>query len=99
MSNTLVSMISMGVLGIGLSIALVIASKKFAVESDPRVDDLEGVLPGANCGACGYAGCRSFAEALATGEAPTNGCPVVELALRSWLLRFWVSRIVALVEM
>jgi len=75
-SNTLVSMISMGVLGIGLSIALVIASKKFAVESDPRVDDLEGVLPGANCGACGYAGCRSFAEALATGEAPTNGCPV-----------------------
>jgi len=33
-------------------------------------------LPGVNCGACGYAGCRSFAENVAGGEAPANGCPV-----------------------
>lgn len=76
MSNTLVSIFSMGLLGAMLSISLVIASKKFAVETDPKVDELDSVLPGANCGACGYAGCHAFAEALAAGDAPTTGCPV-----------------------
>ncbi len=76
MSNTLISLLSMGILGAIFAIGLVIASKKFAVDVDPKVNALEGVLPGVNCGACGFAGCRSFAEGLAEGKASPNGCPV-----------------------
>jgi len=52
------------------------ASHHFKVEQDPRVGKVEDALPGANCGACGYAGCESFAEAVVNGEAPVGGCPV-----------------------
>lgn len=76
MSNTLVSLISMGALGVVFSIGLAIASKQFHVESDPLIDNIEAVLPGINCGACGFAGCRAFAEGVAAKKAPTNGCPV-----------------------
>lgn len=76
MSNTLVGLLSMGGLGALLSLGLVFASKKFAVEVDPKIEELEVALPGVNCGACGFAGCRSFAEGLAEGKAPVNGCPV-----------------------
>ncbi|HHU79208.1 MAG: RnfABCDGE type electron transport complex subunit B [Caldicoprobacterales bacterium] len=58
--------------GAGLSLA----SKKFAVETDPRIDDIREALPGANCGACGYPGCDGLASAIAAGEAPVNACPV-----------------------
>jgi electron transport complex protein RnfB len=76
LSTTLVSLISMGMVGSVLAAGLVYASKKFAVETDPTADEIEEVLPGANCGACGYAGCRAFAEAAADGKAPVDGCPV-----------------------
>jgi Na+-translocating ferredoxin:NAD+ oxidoreductase RNF subunit RnfB len=51
------------------------AYQRFAVESDPRVEMIYSLLPGANCGACGYAGCRQFAEALAAGKASPGQCP------------------------
>lgn len=51
-------------LGLGLSVA----SRKFRVEKDPRIESLEGALPGLNCGACGYAGCEAYAEAMASEE-------------------------------
>lgn len=76
MNTTVVSLISMGAMGGLFALGLSVASKIFAVESDPRVDAIEEVLPGANCGACGFAGCRAFAEGVASGEAPVNGCPV-----------------------
>jgi len=76
LSNSLMALLSMGGLGVLLSIGLAVASKKFAVEVDPKVEELEIALPGINCGACGYAGCRSLAEAIADGKAPVNGCPV-----------------------
>ncbi len=62
--------------GIGLvsSLGLGVASQKFAVETDPKIDELERALPGANCGACGYVGCRAFAEAVISEEAPPSGC-------------------------
>ncbi|MDZ7722380.1 MAG: RnfABCDGE type electron transport complex subunit B [candidate division KSB1 bacterium] len=53
---------------------LAFASKKFAVETDPKVDEILNELPGANCGACGYPGCNAYAEAAAKGEAPANLC-------------------------
>lgn len=65
----------MGVLGAVFGIVLSIADKKFAVEVDPRVSAVRAVLGGANCGACGFAGCDAFAEAVVRGEARTDGCP------------------------
>ncbi|MGI6038278.1 MAG: RnfABCDGE type electron transport complex subunit B [Limnochordia bacterium] len=70
------SLLTMGVIGFFFAIVLSLATKTLAVESDPKVDAIEEVLPGANCGACGYAGCRAFAEAVASGQAPIDGCPV-----------------------
>ncbi|MDI6689247.1 MAG: RnfABCDGE type electron transport complex subunit B [Actinomycetota bacterium] len=66
--------LSMAGLGLGLGIILGIAHKKFAVEVDPNVEKILDVLPGANCGACGYAGCEGAAEAIAKGEAPVEAC-------------------------
>ena len=76
MNTTLVSLVSMGSLAGLFAFGLAVASKKFAVETDPRIDEIEEVLPGVNCGACGFAGCRSFAEGVATGAANVDGCPV-----------------------
>ncbi len=53
-----------GLLGLGLAIA----SRKLKVEKDETVEALDGVLPGLNCGSCGYAGCSGYAEALAAGQ-------------------------------
>lgn len=53
---------------------LAIASIKFAVETDPRVDQVLEVLMGTNCGACGYPGCQVAAEAVVEGKAPVDVC-------------------------
>src|SRR6056297_1156545 len=72
----LYSLISMGGIAAFLAAVLGFASNHFKVEQDPRVGKVEDALPGANCGACGYAGCSAFAEAVVNGEAPVGGCPV-----------------------
>lgn len=59
-----------------LGILLGVFKQVFHVEVDPKVEEVRAVLPGANCGACGYPGCDGFAAAVAKGEAPTNGCSV-----------------------
>lgn len=75
--NTLaVSVISTGILGAAFGLGLAYASRKFAVKTDPRIEQLVEALPGANCGGCGFAGCQQFAESLAKGESPVTGCPV-----------------------
>lgn len=70
---------SIGALG-GLSLLLVtllvLAHRKLHVEEDPRIDEVEQLLPHANCGACGFPGCRPFAEALVTGAAAPGKCSV-----------------------
>lgn len=63
-------------LGIGLSSVLAVANKRFYVYEDPRIDEVEDMLPAANCGACGCAGCRAFAEALVNGEIVPGRCTV-----------------------
>jgi Na+-translocating ferredoxin:NAD+ oxidoreductase subunit B len=62
--------------GLGLLFGglLAFASKKLAVEIDPRIERVQHCLPGANCGACGYGGCSQFAEAVTRGEAPISAC-------------------------
>ena len=64
------------VAGIGLLIGLIlaIASAVMAVPTDEKVEALTEVLPGANCGACGYSGCSGYAKALACGEAKNGLC-------------------------
>jgi Na+-translocating ferredoxin:NAD+ oxidoreductase RNF subunit RnfB len=71
----------MGSMAALFALGLAVASKKFAVETDPRVEEIESVLPGVNCGACGFAGCNNFAEGVASGKAPVNGCPVGGLSV------------------
>ncbi|MBQ2520328.1 MAG: hypothetical protein II540_03465 [Paludibacteraceae bacterium] len=75
-----VILISMGVLGVtGLVAAglLYVVSLIFKVEEDPRIDLVTAVLPGANCGGCGFAGCRNFAEAcVKAGGIDGLACPV-----------------------
>ena len=59
-----------------LATALVLANKKLYVYEDPRIDVVEEMLPHANCGACGFPGCRPFAEALTQGQALPGKCTV-----------------------
>lgn len=61
-------------LGILLGVVLAIASRVFAVKTDERVEQILEVLPGANCGGCGYSGCSGLAEAIVKGEAQPNAC-------------------------
>lgn len=72
----LTSLLSMGGLGLVLAGGLAIASKKLAVETDPRADAIVEALPGANCGACGYPGCSGLAKSIVENKAPINACPV-----------------------
>jgi len=68
------------VLGSALGLLLAIAGKFLHVEVDTRVEQITGMLPGYNCGACGYPGCAGLAEALVNGEAksPTQCKPSTE---------------------
>lgn len=70
------AIIILGGLGLIFGAILAYASKKFAVEVDEREEQILEVLPGANCGGCGFPGCGGLASAIVTGEAPVNGCPV-----------------------
>ena len=64
----------LGALGLIFGGVLTFASKKFHVDVDERVEQIKECLGGANCGACGFAGCDAFAQALVDGKAPVNGC-------------------------
>jgi len=66
---------SIGFLAIVFGIVLGYASVRFRVEGDPVVDRIDALLPQTQCGQCGYAGCRPYAEAMAAGEAEINHCP------------------------
>ncbi len=72
----LIALLALGGLTMVLALMLIIANKKLYVYEDPRIDVVEGMLPHANCGACGYPGCRPFAEALVKGEMPPAKCSV-----------------------
>ena len=63
------SLILLG-LGLILGLGLAIAAKIFYVKEDERIGEVEKMLPGYNCGSCGYAGCRSMAEAIIAGKEP-----------------------------
>ena len=65
------------ILGVVLAVVLYLVAKKFKVEEDPRIDEVEKVMPGANCGGCGFAGCRAFAQSCVEAmNLDSNYCPV-----------------------
>ena len=78
MTDTIIwTVVILTVLGLVLSLVLFWVARKFRVEEDPRIDEIEKTLPGANCGGCGFAGCRAFADAaVKAGNLDANFCPV-----------------------
>ena len=76
MTNIIIAIASLGALGVLFGLILAFASKIFAIEADERIEKITEVLPNANCGGCGFAGCGAFAAAVVEGKAKVNGCPV-----------------------
>jgi len=68
------SIFMMGGLGLIIGSSLALASKIFYVYVDPKVVEIDDLLPGANCGGCGYPGCGANAEAIVAGESPPTSC-------------------------
>lgn len=68
MSTLIYTIITLCVIGIVSALVLYFVAQKFKVEEDPRIDDVEKMLPGANCGGCGFPGCRGLATALVESD-------------------------------
>ena len=68
MEIVLYSVIALGLLGLVLAAVLYVVAQKFKVQEDPRIDEIVALLPGANCGGCGYPGCRGLASALVSAS-------------------------------
>ena len=67
MNFILIAVIVLGAIALISAIVLYAVSKKFAVQEDPRIGQVVELLPGANCGGCGFAGCAGMADALVKG--------------------------------
>ena len=84
MNLILISLITLGLVGAISSIILYFTAQKFHVFEDTRINDVEEALPSANCGGCGFPGCRAFAEACVKAETmdglncPVGGAPTME---------------------
>ena len=76
MSAIVIATLVIGLVGVAVGIALVYIGNKFHVEVDERESAIREVLPGNNCGACGFAGCDAVAAAIVAGEAEASACPV-----------------------
>jgi Na+-translocating ferredoxin:NAD+ oxidoreductase RNF subunit RnfB len=75
MNTILLAILSVTGIGVICAVVLAVASKLMAVKTDERADSLREALPGANCGACGFAGCDGYASALAEDDGvKTNLC-------------------------
>jgi electron transport complex protein RnfB len=69
-----IAVLTLSSLALTLGLLLGYASQRFRVEGNPVVDKIDSLLPQTQCGQCGYAGCRPYAEAVAAGEAEINRC-------------------------
>lgn len=76
-SIVIYTILALVLVGVVSAILLYLTAKKFYVYEDPRIDEVEKSLPGANCGGCGFAGCRNFAESLVKeDDISALYCPV-----------------------
>ncbi|MBN2765582.1 MAG: Fe-S cluster domain-containing protein [Paludibacteraceae bacterium] len=77
MNLILISLLTLGIVGAASAIILYFVAKKFYVYEDPRIDEVEAALPAANCGGCGFPGCRGFANACVSADTLDGlNCPV-----------------------
>jgi Na+-translocating ferredoxin:NAD+ oxidoreductase RNF subunit RnfB len=82
-STVLITIICLSLLALFSAVILYFIAQKFKVFEDPRIDEVQAILPAANCGGCGFAGCRNFAEALVKADTfeglncPVGGAPVM----------------------
>lgn len=74
MSDVVLALIILASTGLVLGLALAFAAKIFAVKRDARIDEIKALLPGANCGGCGFAGCDAYATAVVEGRAKPSLC-------------------------
>lgn len=76
-STLLITIVSLSLLALISAVILYFIAQKFKVFEDPRIDEVQALLPGVNCGGCGFTGCRNFAETLVAAET-FDGlyCPV-----------------------
>ena len=75
-SNLAYAGVFMALLGVVLAGVIAFANRRLYVYEDPRIDEVEALLPKSNCGACGTAGCRNFAEKVVAGEIVPAQCTV-----------------------
>lgn len=85
--EVIIPILTLGSLGLIFGVGLAIASKRLAVKVDPRLEQIHGLLPGSNCGACGGAGCFGFAESLLSGKMTVDACRVSEEAVKEEIAR------------
>ena len=77
MIHILLAALVLALTGLVLGVLIGFTAKKFAVKTDPRVEEITALLPGANCGGCGYAGCADYARAIVQDNAPVTACAAV----------------------
>ena len=82
----LITIISLSLLALISAVILYFVAQKFKIFEDPRIDEIQAILPAANCGGCGFAGCRNFAETLVNADTfdglncPVGGAEVMDAA-------------------
>jgi electron transport complex protein RnfB len=85
-STVIITIICLSLLALFSAVILYFIAQKFKVIEDPRIDEIQAILPAANCGGCGFAGCRNFAEALVKADTfeglncPVGGAPIMAQA-------------------
>lgn len=76
MSGVVIGGLLLGGLGLACGLVLALAHRLLKVDEDPRIDAVEHLLPGSNCGACGQPGCRGLAERIVSGDEKPSRCTV-----------------------
>lgn len=91
-----ITIITLSLLALVFAVILYFIAQKFKIFEDPRIDDVQAALPAANCGGCGFAGCRNFAEALVKAENFEGlNCPVGGAAVMGEVARILGKEAVA----
>ena len=76
MNGIILAALIVGIIGLAFGLLLAFASVIFKVDVDERIEKIEEILPGANCGACGFAGCSAYAHAIVEQGAEVDCCSV-----------------------
>lgn len=91
--HILIPVLALGSLGLLFGLGLAVASRRLAVQVDPRLEKIHGLLPGANCGACGGAGCFGFAESVLSGKLSIDACRVSSEEIREKIAKILGQKI------